>query len=547
VRDSKNVAVGTGHTDSVGSVCLSKRAGDWSTTSRGAYGVSGAGDKILKRWSVPIAVLDSIADDDSSSAFKLGCTHSVRAHDKDINTIAISPNDALVASGSQDKSIKLWKSSNLSTVATLSGHKRGVWRVLFSPVDRSLASCSGDRTVKLWSVVDYTCLRTFEGHTGSVLSLKFVNRGMQLISGSADGLIRLWTIRTGECEKVLDGHTDKVWALSLPPLSLLQSSVGGSAQADSIATASSQDDVLTDAPLEASVDSNASADSSERLTFFSGGSDSRLNIWVDITAEEEEGRMQTLEKELLLEQELQNDVRQKRYDRALSIALRIGHPNKVLSILQSIIEDDSSNSPGGPQPIFPTVSNPLTSRSHSQKLSIAERLDTYVRKWKDEEIEKVFMLLKDWNTNAKNSYISTLLLNSLLRAVGVHRLASMKSVAVTLPGLIAYTERHYQRASKLLQSTYVVDYFASIMNWVPDDKEDDENVVRGEQKQNSLAVDSTSKKRPSSQMNSKKPARVPVLFGASTGPAAGGDDDEVDAEGTGSRPKKSKKAKKEAA
>jgi U3 small nucleolar RNA-associated protein 13 len=158
VRDSKNVAIGTGHTDSVGAVCFSKRNHDYGLTSRSAFLCTGAGDKILKRWNVPIAVLDAVSSEEQSEVMKLGCTHSVRAHEKDINTIAISPNDAIIASGSQDKTIKLWRSSDLSAVHTLSGHKRGVWRVVFSPVDKSLASCSGDRTVKLWSVADYSCL-----------------------------------------------------------------------------------------------------------------------------------------------------------------------------------------------------------------------------------------------------------------------------------------------------------------------------------------------------------------------------------------------------
>ena len=164
--------------------------------------MSGGGDKILKRWNLPTTELSSQHNTHNAHTYKLIATHSIRAHDKDINSIDISPNDMIIASGSQDKSIRLWNSLDLTPIATLNGHKRGVWKVLFSAIDKVLASCSSDRTIKLWSIVDYTVIHTFEGHTASVLTIQFINTCTQIISGSADGLIRLWTIRTGECDGV---------------------------------------------------------------------------------------------------------------------------------------------------------------------------------------------------------------------------------------------------------------------------------------------------------------------------------------------------------
>jgi WD40 repeat protein len=81
---------------------------------------SGAGDKILKRWPLPMG---------AEGLTKLVVSHNVRGHDKDINTLAVSPNDSMAASGSQDKTIRLWRTSDLGPIATLSGHKRGVWKV----------------------------------------------------------------------------------------------------------------------------------------------------------------------------------------------------------------------------------------------------------------------------------------------------------------------------------------------------------------------------------------------------------------------------------
>lgn len=275
-------AVGEGHADAVGAVCISQRQATYQ--SKLAFMISGAGDKILKRWPLPvhsflIPAARGMSGEGPNEILKLAVSHNVRGHDKDINTLTVSPNDSMAASGSQDKTIRLWRTSDLAPIASLSGHKRGIWKVVFSPVDRCLASSSGDRTVRLWSVVDYTCLRVFEGHTASVLTVKFANKGMQLLSGAADGLIRLWTIRSGECENTFDLHSDRVWALAV------------------------------------GVTNSASPSNSTDGMFFSGGSDSKLLVWHDATQSEETKRLDEVEQGLLIEQQLQNDIRNKRYDK----------------------------------------------------------------------------------------------------------------------------------------------------------------------------------------------------------------------------------------
>jgi U3 small nucleolar RNA-associated protein 13 len=255
------VGFAPGHADAIGAIGCSKRRGPFKT--HGAFFASASSDKTLKLWRLNINELSN-----TTEMLTLESENSVRAHDKDINAVTVSPNDALVATGSQDKTIKLWRSSDLSRVGTLNGHKRGIWKVEFSTVDKCLASCSGDRTVKLWSVVDFTCLRTFQGHTGSVLAVQFVNHGMQLMSSSSDGLVKLWTIRTGECENTFDAHADKVWTLAV------------------------------DAPNK---------------RFVSGGSDSAICIWEDTTEQEEEAAIKAAEESLLKEQEMGNYLMQKQY------------------------------------------------------------------------------------------------------------------------------------------------------------------------------------------------------------------------------------------
>lgn len=440
VRDRSCVAVGEGHTDAIGAVCVSQSKATYA--SRAAFVASGAADRILKRWALPVHSFSS----GSSSAAKLVATHSVRAHDKDINAVAVSPNDALIATASQDKSVRLWRSSDLGAVATLNGHKRGVWKVCFSPIDKVLVSCSGDRTVKMWSVVDHCLLRTFEGHTASVLAVKFVNRGSQLVSASADGLIRVWTIRTGECETTLDTHTDRVWALEC------------------------LDSALTEAAAEPAepAEGPESEKMSAGLYFFSGGSDSRLIQWKDATAEEERNRMHDAERTLLLEQQMQNDLRNKRYDKALATALDLGHSLKVLNILTAILEAEG----GAKNKESSKTSTADGKRTDQFTSEWSRRLDPYVKAFTAEQLEKVIGYLKEWNTNARHCYVSQVLINALLRLVRAEPLMNHRVVLEALPALLSYSERHYQRLDRLNQASYMLEYFASMIALLPEEDAD---------------------------------------------------------------------------
>lgn len=207
----KCVGKAEGHVESVGAVAVSKKENKFLVTA--------SQDRTAKIWDLDSLVSTSSESDDLSPLRAMSTT---KIHDKDINTLDIAPNDKLLASGSQDRTAKLFAinytprskstpaSAQLSLLGTFKGHKRGVWSVKFSPVDQCLATASGDRTIKLWSLADFTCVKTFEGHSNTVLRVDFLTRGMQLASAASDGLVKVWNVKDEECVSTLDNHEEKV-------------------------------------------------------------------------------------------------------------------------------------------------------------------------------------------------------------------------------------------------------------------------------------------------------------------------------------------------
>ena len=114
-----------------------------------------------------------------------------------------SPDGRRVATGSSDRTVKLWDLASGRAVLTLKGHLKGVASLAFSPDGRWLASGGDDTTVKVWDVASGRIVQTLRGNRYSVTSIAFSPDGRLLAAGSLGQTIVLWRLSTGAAIKSL--------------------------------------------------------------------------------------------------------------------------------------------------------------------------------------------------------------------------------------------------------------------------------------------------------------------------------------------------------
>jgi len=154
-------------------------------------------------------------------------------HDKKIEGLSYSPDGLLIASSSEDQTVKLWNRQGLE-LDTLKGHSNWVNKVSFSPDSKLLATASSDHDIRLWQIKclaneDDICLKTshkpshnhvLKGHKDWVTDVGFSPDGNKLVSSSKDGTIIIWdkdgNLINGPIKVPNDNHRlQEVWGIGI--------------------------------------------------------------------------------------------------------------------------------------------------------------------------------------------------------------------------------------------------------------------------------------------------------------------------------------------
>ncbi|HXF54536.1 MAG TPA: serine/threonine-protein kinase [Hyphomicrobiaceae bacterium] len=156
--------------------------------------------------------------------------HVFEAHESSVQAVAFTERGPYIASGSADRTVKLWSPVNLAPIRTYRGHRDFVTALAFSPDGKLLASADLDGSIRLWSTSSTRLYRILSGHVGRITGIAFSPGGEVLASAGEDGTVRLWDYRRSRPIRTHAGPVAKSLAFSPDGRRLAVASAEGSVQ-----------------------------------------------------------------------------------------------------------------------------------------------------------------------------------------------------------------------------------------------------------------------------------------------------------------------------
>lgn len=126
---------------------------------------------------------------------------SWKAHDQVVADVCFDTTGAFVATGSVDKTVKVFDFAGYFCTHSFKGHIGLVSIVRFHPTKLQLVSVA-DTELRLWDLKTSSCVGIMKDHLASISSISFAKGAhghFQLISGARDQIVNVWNLEDGKC------------------------------------------------------------------------------------------------------------------------------------------------------------------------------------------------------------------------------------------------------------------------------------------------------------------------------------------------------------
>mmetsp|Transcript_22554 Transcript_22554/g.72188 ORF Transcript_22554/g.72188 Transcript_22554/m.72188 type:complete len:624 (-) Transcript_22554:276-2147(-) len=445
--------------------------------------------------------------DSSSSELLIG-------HTEIVITLDVSKSGKYVATGSKDRTCRVWETSSQRCVGLARGHTEAVGAVVFlqgqnmdgcieraeahrASAKRSrtgedktspalVATASSDRTIKFWAVPtknwdgeEFVCKQTIMAHDKDINAMALSPNGALLATASMDKTVKLWSAAEGEPRGTLSGHRRGVWDVQFSPIERCLASAAG----DKTVRVWSIADMSCLAVLEGHAGSVlsvrylgmgqqlASAASNGVLKVWSLKSKECIStlehhqdkVWTLAVPRAEDGDEAALEmlsggadSRLVVWRDCSAELAKMEADKAEEALL---HEQELFASLRRreyLRAAMRALELNRPFQLRTTLETMLQANLEGQTVS------AFVAALSHEQLLKLWELVRDWNMYARNSALSHALVQELLKVdVPLAVPGTAKSV---LDPLAVYSERHFQRVDRLIKDSFLLDHAIACMD-----------------------------------------------------------------------------------
>jgi len=188
-----------GHTSAVRSV-------DFSPNDNGSRILTGSEDKTAKLWTVA-------RSGQQSHRF----VRSFTGHTNWVRSAKFSPDGDLIATSSDDKTIRLWDPDTGKEIHVFSEPKGYASQIDWHPSGNCIGVASTDKSVKVYDIRMFKLQQLYTAHQGPVSQVSFHSNGNYLLSGSEDGSLKIFDLLEARPIYDLLGHKGSVTAVQFSP------------------------------------------------------------------------------------------------------------------------------------------------------------------------------------------------------------------------------------------------------------------------------------------------------------------------------------------